>query len=85
MAARRSRRRSFGQILRQRSGRYQARYTGPDTALHTAPSTFETIIDAEGWLTDERRLISPARGPHPTGEQRSSANRSRWEHTRKFG
>jgi len=58
VAARRSRRRSFGQILRQRSGRYQARYTGPDTALHTAPSTFETIIDAEGWLTDERRLIT---------------------------
>jgi integrase len=50
--------RSFGQIRRRRSGRYQAFYTGPDTRLHYAPSTFETRIDAEGWLTDERRIIS---------------------------
>jgi integrase len=49
--------RSFGQIVRLPSKRYRARYTGPDTARHNAPSTFETRMDAEAWLTDERRLI----------------------------
>lgn len=52
------RKRGFGQISKMRSGRYQARYTGPDTKLHTAPATFDTMLDAEAWLTDERRLIS---------------------------
>ena len=47
--------RSFGQIRRLPSKRWQAFYTGPDTRLHYAPSTFEAKIDAEGWLTDERR------------------------------
>ena len=50
--------RSFGQITRLPSGRYRARYTGPDTLLHNGPSTFDTRQDAEAWLTDERRLIS---------------------------
>jgi integrase len=40
------------------SGRWQAFYTGSDTALHYALSTFETQGDAEAWLTDERRLIA---------------------------
>lgn len=52
------RKRGFGQISKMRSGRYQARYTGPDTKLHTAPATFDTMLDAEAWLADERRLIS---------------------------
>jgi integrase len=51
-------RRSFGQLRRLPSKRWQAFYTGPDTALHYAPSTFEAKIDAEAWLTDERRLIA---------------------------
>jgi integrase len=53
-----NKRRGFGQILRLPSKRYRGRYTGPDVALHNAPSTFETREDAEGWLTDERRLIA---------------------------
>ncbi|WP_353647964.1 site-specific integrase [Nakamurella sp. A5-74] len=51
-------RRGFGQITKMRSGRYQARYIGPDTALHTAGKTFDAKIDAEGWLSSERRLIT---------------------------
>lgn len=51
-------RRGFGQITRLPSGRYRARYTGPDTGLHNAPTTFDTVMDAEAWLTDERRLIA---------------------------
>lgn len=50
-------RRSFGRIALLPSGRYRARYTGPDTALHNAPRTFDTRMDAEGWLAAERRLI----------------------------
>ncbi len=51
-------RRSFGQLRRLPSRRWQAFYTGPDTALHYAPSTFDAKIDAEAWLADERRLIA---------------------------
>lgn len=54
------RKRGFGQISKQRSGRLQARYTGPDMKLHSAPHTFETRLDAEAWLTDERRMIVAA-------------------------
>lgn len=57
MAARRTARRSFGSIKQQRSGRYQASYVGPDNARHTAPATFTTKADAEGWLNDERRRV----------------------------
>jgi len=53
-----SRRRGFGQLTKLPSGRVRARYTGPDAALHNAPTTFDTREDAEAWLTDERRLIS---------------------------
>lgn len=55
--ARRAARRSFGSIKQQRSGRYQASYVGPDDARHTAPTTFTTKLDAEGWLNDERRRV----------------------------
>lgn len=50
--------RSFGQITTLPSGRHRARYTGPDARLHNAPTTFDTVMDAEAWLVDERRLIS---------------------------
>ncbi|UCZ91309.1 tyrosine-type recombinase/integrase [Gordonia sp. WA4-43] len=49
--------RGFGNIRRLPSGRYQARYTGPDGAEHKAPQTFAAKIDAEAWLSDRRREI----------------------------
>lgn len=52
------RKRGFGQLTTLPSGRVRARYTGPDGQLHNAPATFETNLDAEAWLTDERRLVS---------------------------
>lgn len=64
--------RGFGQITRLPSGRFRARYTGPDTALHSAPITFDTRLDAEAWLTDERRLISTGSWTSPT-ERRNAA------------
>ena len=47
--------RGFGEIERLPSGRVRARYTGPDLRRHSAPITFETKLDAEAWLVDERR------------------------------
>lgn len=48
----------FGSVRKLPSGRWQARYTGPDLAVHTAPTTFVTKADAQGWLAKERVLIS---------------------------
>ncbi|MBO2445621.1 site-specific integrase [Actinomadura barringtoniae] len=43
-------RRRFGNIRELPSGRFQARYRGPDGLLHAAPNTFDTSTDAEVWL-----------------------------------
>lgn len=50
-------RRGFGRIRQERSGRYSAAYVGPDTKLHKAPRTYAQESDAEGWLAAERRKI----------------------------
>lgn len=50
-------RRSFGRVRQERSGRYSAAYIGPDTKLHKAPRTYAREDDAEGWLNAERRKI----------------------------
>ena len=44
-------RRRFGSIRRLPSGRYQARYPGPDGVMRPADDTFATKIEAEEWLT----------------------------------
>jgi len=58
MARKTRTRRSFGAIRKLPSGRYQASYTGPDTARHNAPVTFETRLDAEGWLHRQHGAVS---------------------------
>lgn len=45
-----ARRRRFGSIRQLPSGRFQARYRGPDGVLRAAPNTFERRRDAERWL-----------------------------------
>lgn len=50
MAARPSHRR-FGSVRQRASGRWQARYPGPDGRLRSAEHTFETKRDAERYLT----------------------------------
>ncbi|MFF9101574.1 tyrosine-type recombinase/integrase [Streptomyces rubrogriseus] len=51
MAARKpQRRREFGTARKLASGRWQARYLGPDGQRHKAPETFETKSDAQDWL-----------------------------------
>lgn len=44
------RKRSFGRIRRLPSGRFQARYLGPDGVDRPAPETFATKTDADDWL-----------------------------------
>ena len=51
MAGSKKGRRRFGNIRKRASGRYQARYIGPDGVERTAPTTFETERQAETWLT----------------------------------
>jgi integrase len=51
-------RRSFGYVRRLPSKRWQASYIGPDLIRHSAPMTFDTKMDAEAWLTDERRIVA---------------------------
>lgn len=45
------RRRRFGTIRRLPSGRFQARYAGPDGVVRPADDTFATKGEAEAWLT----------------------------------
>lgn len=51
MPSDKGRRRHFGSVRQLRSGRYQARYQGPDGLSRTAPRTFDTEADALRWLT----------------------------------
>lgn len=53
--------RGWGWIRKRSSGRYQASYIGPDNVRYFAPTTFERKIDAEEWLTAERRQIETAK------------------------
>jgi hypothetical protein len=39
---------------------------GPDLARHTAPATFSARMDAEHWLSDERRLVERGDWTPPT-------------------
>jgi hypothetical protein len=43
--------RRFGNVRKLTSGRFQARYLGPDGLMRTAPETFGSKRDAEQWLT----------------------------------
>lgn len=47
-----SKTRHFGNVRRLPSGRYQARYRGPDARMRSAPQTFARKGDAARWLTN---------------------------------
>lgn len=55
--ARKKAKRYFGNVRQLKSGRYQARYTGPDGVMYSARTpagkalTFDTRGDAEAWLS----------------------------------
>jgi integrase len=68
MARRRLR---FGRVQELPSGRFRARYLGPDGLLRSAPNTFLTRTDAERWLSVVEadllrgRWIDPVAGQVP--------------------
>jgi integrase len=62
-------RRAFGSVRKLPSGRWQARYTGPDLAEHKAPNTFAFKKDAESWLGAEDRLIASGGWTAPVRRQ----------------
>lgn len=63
--ARRPTKRAFGEISQLPSGRYRARYTGPDLGRYSAPMTFVARIDAEAWLVDQEWRISRGEWTRP--------------------
>src|SRR5690625_3571686 len=74
------RRASFGSIRKLPSGRFQARYTGPDGLTHRAPTTFDTKGDAEAWLSLRRSEITLAkwRPPAPDDSVTFGAYAEKW-------
>src|SRR3954469_9246829 len=58
-------RRTFGSIRLLPSGRYQARYPGPDGRLRTAPDTFETKADAAQFLSGVETDMPRGQGNDP--------------------
>ena len=66
-------RRRFGHLRRLPSGRWQAKYPGPDGKFHTAPHTFKGKGIAEQWLVDKESEIgrgewrAPQRGKETVG------------------
>lgn len=68
------RKRRFGSVRQFPSGRWQARYSGPDGLRHTAPGTFATKTDALVWLDVKAAEIArgewfdPEAGRLPLGE-----------------
>ncbi|MGW3555548.1 tyrosine-type recombinase/integrase [Streptomyces griseoincarnatus] len=68
MVSKRRSRRPFGRVRKLPSGRFQARYPGPDGVLRPADRTFATSTDADRWLMrkrieiEEGRWLDPAEG-----------------------
>jgi integrase len=58
--------RPFGSIRTLHSGRYQARYTGPDGRQHSGPTTYVTKADARIWLNDQEVRIRTGQWMNPT-------------------
>ncbi|WP_406126781.1 site-specific integrase [Streptomyces canus] len=78
-----SKRRQFGRVRKLPSGRYQARYVGPDGLLRPAPETFATKRDADDWLADKQTEMrrgdwhDPDAGKVPFGEYAAAWIRER--------
>lgn len=89
--------RRFGNARQRPSGRWQARYPGPDGQMRNAPNTFATKRDAEQWLTVTEAAmlrgdwIDPLLGKITLAEygarwikERKLGERTREEHDRTF-
>lgn len=72
-------RRGFGNLRKLPSGRWQARYRGPDEQTHKAPHTFDTKTDADTWLSMQRADIARGswRSPEAVRVEQQQAERAR--------
>ncbi|OAH41628.1 hypothetical protein AYJ66_06450 [Dietzia cinnamea] len=70
-------RRRFGSIRQLPSGRFQARYTGPDTTVYKAPRTFQSRDDAGAWLRAEEKLVEFSEWTPPTTRRTMSTEKIR--------
>jgi integrase len=95
--ANRNRHRRFGNVRQRSSGRWQARYPGPDGQMRNAPNTFPSKRDAEQWLTVTEAAIlrgdwiDPLLGKITLADfgtrwikERKLGDRTREEHARTF-
>lgn len=62
-------RRRFGRVRRLPSGRWQARYRGPDGIDRAAPETFATKTEAAKWLTNKEAEINREEWINPESGQ----------------
>ncbi|MGW1809968.1 tyrosine-type recombinase/integrase [Streptomyces sp. NPDC002078] len=69
MPRKRKSRRNFGRVRKLPSGRFQARYPGPDGILRPADRTFATSTDADRWLARKRIEIEEGRWLDPAAGQ----------------
>ena len=78
--------RSFGTINPLPSGRYRARYLGPDGQRHSAPTTFDTKGDANAWLSLRHAEILTARWTPPAAPgENFGPYAARWVAERRLG
>jgi integrase len=78
-------RRRFGNIRKLPSGRYQARYLGPDGVERKAPHTFDKESQARKWLTlVESEIIRGEWVPPEAGEVELAAYALGWISERKL-
>ena len=64
---------TFGAVEALPSGRYRARYRGPDGRRYTAPTLFLTQKDARGWLSLQQSDIIKKAWLPPGAEQKPKA------------
>ncbi|MFB7238111.1 tyrosine-type recombinase/integrase [Streptomyces sp. NPDC056269] len=65
MANSKGKRRRFGAVRKLPSGRFQARYQGPDGITRSAPDTFASQTDADRWLVRKEAEILDGKWQNP--------------------
>ena len=68
MANTKGRKAGFGSVRQLPSGRWQARYTGPDAVTYKGHVTFGTKRDADAWLSTVRSDITRETWRPPSGK-----------------
>ena len=76
---RRKGRRTFGKVLRLPSGRYRASYLSPDGKRRAGESTFDTVADANAWLsTIQADIVKGSWRPPEPSRETTGAYAARW-------